>query len=412
MNSKRRATSAKMRNATGEQYISKRTRTRSDGTKTAFYVLRLPQNVNPRRKEFHFAPCSPETLREAAEQRDLMLTQLDADLADAKARGHVLYPITISEACEAYLEQYDVQQLATYRDVARVLRAKICPRIGTMLARTVTADDGTELLAHWAKQGLARATVGQIKVYFGALMHYLRKRKQISTAEWVKDVEMPRHFSKAQPPPRVLLTDEEFVQFASCELVDLRLRVLAVMARTLGGMRTSDLHAWTWAHISFEAGTAWVPRPKTARKVRAADKPHELPAVALHFLRLWWMRSGRPEGSVPVFGLIRDHRKKGAVGGRGERITYAASYAKRLRNALKVAGITRRELFESSDVTLRVDFHSFRRAYATALAETDTDARLAMRLSGHKSMATHDLYVMRAGAMRVPDAALPKVPLG
>ncbi|MEO8902404.1 MAG: tyrosine-type recombinase/integrase, partial [Polyangiaceae bacterium] len=177
-------------------------------------------------------------------------------------------------------------------------------------------------------------------------------------------------------------------------------------------MRTSDLHAWTWAHISFEAGTAWVPRPKTSKKARAAEKPHELPAVALHYLKLWWLRSGRPEGSVPVFGLIRNRRKKGASGGKGERITYAASYARRLRNALQVAGITRPELFKSSEVTLRVDFHSFRRAYATALAETDTDARLAMRLSGHKSMATHDLYVLRSGTMRVPEAALPKVPLG
>ncbi len=408
----RRATAARSRNSTGEQYVSKRTRTLADGTKTDFYVLRLPQNVNPRRKEFHFAPCTPERLREAAEQRDQMLAQLDADLADAKARGHVLYPITVAEACEHYLAQEDVQQLATCKDVARVLRQKICPRIGSMLARTVTAEDGTELLAHWARQGLAKATVGQIRTYFGALMHFLRKRKQIGTAEWVKDVEMPRHYSKAQPPPRAILTDAEFTQFVLCEQVDLRLRVLAVMARFVGGMRTSDLHAWTWAHISFDAGTAWVPRPKTSKKARAAEKPHELPAVALHYLRLWWMRCGRPEGTVPVFGLIRDHRKKGARGGKGEKITYAASYAKRLRNALKVAGITRRDLHESSEVTLRVDFHSFRRAYATALAEVDADGRLSMRLTGHKSLATHNLYVMRSGTMRVPEAALPKVPLG
>jgi integrase len=220
-----------------------------------------------------------------------------------------------------------------------------------------------------------------------------------------------RAFTAKDPPPRAILTDSEFTQFVLCEEVDLRLRVLAAMATFVGGMRTSDLHAWTWGHISLEAGTAWVPRPKTAKKARAAEKPHELPKVALHFLRLWWMRCGRPEGVVPVFGLIRDHRKKGARGGKGERITYAASYAKRLRNALITAGITRRELFESTEVTLRVDFHSFRRAYSTALAEVDADGRLSMRLTGHKSLATHNLYVMRSGTMRVPEAALPKVPL-
>jgi hypothetical protein len=67
--------------------------------------------------------------------------------------------------------------------------------------------------------------------------------------------------------------------------------------------------------------------------------------VALHYLRIWWLLCGRPESTVPVFGLIRDHRGKGAHGRKGEKITYAASYAKRWRNALLTAGITRRELF-------------------------------------------------------------------
>ena len=45
---------------------------------------------------------------------------------------------------------------------------------------------------------------------------------------------------------------------------------------------------------------------------------------------------------------------------------------------------------------------SFGRAYATALAEVDADGRLSMRLTGHKSLSTHSLYVMRSGTMRVP----------
>jgi site-specific recombinase XerD len=75
-------------------------------------------------------------------------------------------------------------------------------------------------------------------------------------------------------------------------------------------------------------------------------------------------------------------------------------------------GSTRRELFESTDVTLRVDFHSFRRAYATALAEVAADGRLSMLLNGHKSLATRNLYVMRSGTIKMPESALPKVPLG
>ncbi|MET0795406.1 MAG: hypothetical protein ABW061_28060 [Polyangiaceae bacterium] len=56
-------------------------------------------------------------------------------------------------------------------------------------------------------------------------------------------------------------------------------------------------------------------------------------------------------------------------------------------------------------------FSGGRALYATALAEVDADGRLSMRLTGHRSLSTHNLYVMRSGTMRVPEAALPKVPL-
>ena len=40
---------------------------------------------------------------------------------------------------------------------------------------------------------------------------------------------------------RVTLNDDEFYCFASCDDIDLELRIMGAMARTIGGLRTGDL---------------------------------------------------------------------------------------------------------------------------------------------------------------------------
>ena len=70
-------------------------------------------------------------------------------------------------------------------------------------------------------------------------------------------------------------------------------------------------------------------------------------------------------------------------------------------------------LYFETATTLPVDFHSFRRAFNTALAEAGVNVQQAMHLAGHSDPHVHARYVMRTAAMRtVPAAALPKLPLG
>ena len=54
-----------------------------------------------------------------------------------------------------------------------------------------------------------------------------------------------------------------------------------------------------------------------------------------------------------------------------------------------------------------LDFHSFRRAYDTALADANVNVQTAMRLAGHRNASTHMRYVMRTGRLAAPTAALP-----
>ena len=61
--------------------------------------------------------------------------------------------------------------------------------------------------------------------------------------------------------------------------------------------------------------------------------------------------------------------------------------------------------------TLPVDFHSFRRAFSTALAEAGTNVQLAMNLAAHSDPRVHGRYVMKTRQMRTtPEAALPPLP--
>src|SRR5256885_1851981 len=94
------------------------------------------------------------------------------------------------------------------------------------------------------------------------------------------------------PPPRTdgaltvreFLTDDEIARFVACPVVDLELRVLSIVARCEGGMRTGDLNKWDWTMIDREHfAECFVPRSKTGRPQALA-----VPDVLRPHLRAWW----------------------------------------------------------------------------------------------------------------------------
>ena len=81
-----------------------------------------------------------------------------------------------------------------------------------------------------------------------------------------------------------------------------------------------------------------------------------------------------------------------------------------LRGAVQLADDAARTLCalqSNTPRTKRVDFHSFRRAYNTALARAGVNAQTAMRLAGHRQMGTHMRYVMTVDVLATPVEALP-----
>ncbi len=105
----------------------------------------------------------------------------------------------------------------------------------------------------------------------------------------------------------------------------------------------------------------------------------------------------------PIFPVRRGPRKGQARRKRG------VSYAKALRRDLQKAGLTRRELFKPTPVSLPVDFHSFRRAFGTRAAE-ELPERHAMHIGGWTTSQAFGRYVVASPRLeRIPASILPSL---
>lgn len=143
-------------------------------------------------------------------------------------------------------------------------------------------------------------------------------------------------------------------------------------------------------------------RAKAKRGIAGKVQRLAVPEPMRPILRVWWETLGSPE-SGPVFPVRRGPRK-GAFKAR-------SAYARRLRKALLRAGITRPDVHHDNEMTRRADFHSFRRAFSTALAVAGVNVQTAMHLASHSDAQVHSLYVMRTTAMQeVPAACVPELP--
>lgn len=275
------------------------------------------------------------------------------------------------------------------------------PLIGQLLVTAVRPGHITSVLEHVASLGKSSTTLAHMRgdmIYvFGRLL-----KEEVVTRN-------PARGDLVDTPPgvdderkRTILRDDEFAALVEAPTTPPQLRMMAIVARAFGGMRTSDLRAWQWEHVDLSGTWGWadVPRPKTTKRGGGAKRgargatSHQLERLALPApvaaeLATWHRAQGRPS-TGPVFTFPAARK----------------SYAADLRAALLAAGIDRHELHHDTDRTRRVDFHSFRRAYVTAIARAGLNAQTAMKAAGHRQMSTHMLYAVPE-LIEVPAAALP-----
>jgi len=200
---------------------------------------------------------------------------------------------------------------------------------------------------------------------------------------------------------RAVLTDSEIAALVSHPDADAEMKVLVLLSRTIGGLRAGDLNGMDWTAFSPGFATCSFVRRKTRRK-NPLPQTLEVPQAVRPFVHVWWERQGCPVAG-PVFPV-----RKGKRAG-GFKKHSSMSYADRLRRELLRAWVTRHELHHETATTLPVDFHSTRRAYATALARVGVNDQTAMVLTGHSDPKVHQRYVEQASIRALPAAAVPSL---
>jgi len=335
-------------------------------------------------------------------------------------------PETFEEAARRIVANQGAEGHRTWKDRLARLQRLAFPEFGQLPVNEVRPPHIRQALDLGLSKGLSRRTLALVKIDVSTVLGELW-RDEVIAANPAAQVVVPKG-APCDDRERVVLTDEEFAAFMACPDIAPELHMLGLASRTLGGMRTSDLHAWNWAHIdTVNWSGARVPRPKTKTKDRLA-----MPSVLVPVLQAWWdARQANGGPGVPV--------RKGRRA--GERKQGKTSYADALREAVWVAGVVRplpgfegawlaleaaratkeTELIEAaeheakrhcliqsgSDEYKPLDFHSFRRAYNTALAGANVNVQIAMRLAGHRSASTHMRHVLFTDELSAPAQALP-----
>jgi integrase len=243
----------------------------------------------------------------------------------------------------------------------------------------------------------------------------------------VDRVKLPK--VKIDRRERAVVTDVELAIYLAwlpererAQLGVLERQTMSALARMFGGLRAGDIHSLDWTRFDTKNGAfTWgiAPRRKTARPQRIT-----VPESLRPILKDWWMRAGKPSEGL-VFPALRGKRA-----GVGEKIR--VGHAAALRRDLKAAFKAYREvnanlgpavldtivpaedsprwveLFEETELTRPVDFHSWRRRFVQALADTGVNAQQAQKLAGHADLTAHERYLRSsAKTLTIPAGALP-----
>lgn len=304
--------------------------------------------------------------------------------------------VTVNEYAEPHLRDGD---RAHWERIWR-------PAVGAMALSHVRAADirtvlddlaGGSIARHdgqrYSKQSVIHVRALAYRIFDTAMRDELIMRNPVALTK-VPDVD------DGPVKQRAILTDDEIRQLVQHPHVDREVALLVVLSRCVGGLRSGDLLALDWMAFSPGFETVTFTRRKT-RKKRPASECHAIPPTVLPFVHQWHQLHGSPT-SGPVFPVRRDHRGK-QIGEKRSR----ASFALRLRRELLKAGVDRHELHHETATTLPCDFHSCRRAYATALARVGVSEQQAMALTGHSSSSVHARYVAALAVRELPTGAVP-----
>ena len=258
------------------------------------------------------------------------------------------------------------------------------------------------LLKEARKQGLVAENVADAElVTFPRFAKDHRKRQQPTDAEFLKYVAHPDALEYSR------VENEQRRARGQDELVSREVKTMAIISRSIGGCRTSDLHALDWAAMDVGVfSVVEVVRPKVDKD----PKVYEIEPAVRPYVERWWRDHGCPTKG-PVFPTRSNGGRPRADGSAKTGRKTKASYASPFRRDLVASGVTRHELHEDTERTRRCDFHTLRRMYVSALHTAGVGMRESMDLADHGSESTHRKYdTLNRGPMKAPAGVVPQLP--
>jgi len=302
----------------------------------------------------------------------------------------------------------------------------VLPEIGTLAVNQVRPEHIAGIYENARAKGRSLSLLRNLRTVMQSRFNVALEEEVIAESP-TKRVRIPK--VKIDRRERAVLTDAELITYLAWQhpsegrqMAVLERQVMSALARMFGGLRTGDIHGLRWEHFDTNEGAfTWgmALRRKTARPQRI-----EVPGALRPILADWWARKGKAAVG-PVFPLLR-----GKSAGEGR--THKASHAKALRRDLQAAFAAHREankslptevldtfapgprsarwleLFEQTEFTRPVDFHSWRRKFVQALADIGLSAQQAQKLAGHADLAAHERYLRNTTrTLVIPSGALP-----
>jgi site-specific recombinase XerD len=372
------------------------------------------------------------------ERRWIPLETHDRDLAKRKlakivamlARGEIVADAapaeakkvdTVRQAASSFIERRKAAGVVMVTDEERWLEDYALKTIGDLEVTQVRPRD-IKVILEDAKPKLSRESIRKLRGTLDRLFDWLWQAEVIKENP-VKRAPVPPD-ARVDDRPRTMLTDDQVLAFLNgrahgpkgkkprkdAEQRLLELKVMAVCSRVLGGLRTAEVNRRTWDLLvdpDAEVQTFELVRVRRAKAKRGhAGKLQKfvVPEPMRPILSTWHALQGCPK-TGPVFPVTKGDRKG------QHRVEGGTSYAPRLRRELLRMGIRDHAIHHDTPTSKRVDWHSFRRAFATSLAESGVNEQRAMHLTAHSDSKVHARYVQETQAMQViPAAAIPALP--
>ncbi len=271
-----------------------------------------------------------------------------------------------SPTFQDFAEQWTAGELSTkYPDLVRLkrtaysdesrLETHVYPLIGSRKLTSLTLDDALAVLRQ-EFSSVTRRHVAQLLSRVFSLAVYPCRHLKVSP--------LPKGFLPrlGKKKAKAALYPDEESSVMACETIPLANRILyGFVARE--GMRSSEALRMTWSDLDLKRGAVKLDKNKTDDPRAWALDPGTAEA-----LRRWRVLSPAKDSAL-VFATVEN---------RGH-------LADSFRLHLKLAGVTREELFEQSNSRRQVRFHDLRATFVTvSLASGKTESWVTAR-TGHKS---------------------------